>query len=93
MGPNSRILISDQVMNTTCGTEALASAPAPLPANYGYGHRFQNLRDLNMMCLFNGRERTADEFKSLAERSGLKVAKIWEVRGMVSITEMRLADP
>ncbi|KAH8099822.1 S-adenosyl-L-methionine-dependent methyltransferase [Cristinia sonorae] len=93
LGPNSRILISDQVMNTTCGTDAIASAPAPLPANYGYGHRFQNLRDLNMMCLFNGRERTADEFAGLAARSGLKVAKIWEVRGMVSITEMRLADP
>jgi hypothetical protein len=34
MGPRSRILICDQVMNTTLGSEELTAAPAPLPANW-----------------------------------------------------------
>ena len=34
MGSRSRILICDQVMNTTLGSEELAAAPAPLPANW-----------------------------------------------------------
>jgi hypothetical protein len=34
MGPRSRILICDQVMNTTLGSQELTAAPAPLPANW-----------------------------------------------------------
>ena len=34
MGPRSRILICDQVMNTTLGSDELVAAPAPLPANW-----------------------------------------------------------
>ncbi|TCD63172.1 hypothetical protein EIP91_005869 [Steccherinum ochraceum] len=94
MGPNSRILISDAVMIPTCrsSTETVTPAPYPLPANYGFAHRFQNMRDLNMLTLFNGRERGPDEWKELARKAGLRVEKIWECRGYVWITEMRKGD-
>lgn len=34
MGPRSRILICDQVMNTTLGSKEVTPAPLPLPANW-----------------------------------------------------------
>ncbi|TCD63174.1 hypothetical protein EIP91_005871 [Steccherinum ochraceum] len=94
MGPNSRILISDAVMLPTCSSDSAAftTAPAPLPANYGAAHRYQHLRDLNMLTLLNGRERGPEEFRMLAEKAGLKLEKIWECRGFVWITEMRRKD-
>ena len=91
MGPNSRLLIVDQVMNTTCGSPVIQRAPPPLPANYGYAWRMAHLRDLNMMTLSNGRERTPEDMVAFAAESGLKVEKIWPCRGYVWITELRKA--
>lgn len=91
MTTNSRILIADMVMHTTLGSPFLKSAPAPLPANYGYANIFQNMQDLAMLALFNGTERTPEQLSALAGRAGLKVVKIWECRSAVSITEMRQA--
>ncbi|KAJ5481462.1 hypothetical protein N7475_000274 [Penicillium sp. IBT 31633x] len=52
MKSNSQILICDQVMNTTAGfTERIASAPEPLPANYGYFTRYSHQRDITMMSI------------------------------------------
>ncbi|TFY67302.1 hypothetical protein EVG20_g3987 [Dentipellis fragilis] len=90
--PNSRILVCDQVMNTTCGSPSISSAPAPLLANYGYAVRFAHMRDLNMMAEFNGRERTPEDLQTLAKRAGLQVSKIWPCRGLVWITELRILD-
>ncbi|KAI0958974.1 hypothetical protein AcV7_004641 [Taiwanofungus camphoratus] len=91
MGTNSRILIADQVVHPTVGSSFLAPAPAPLPANYGWAHQFTNQGDLNMLTMYNGKERTPDDFSLLAERSGLRMVKIWECRGLCQITEMRRA--
>ncbi|KAI0931113.1 hypothetical protein AcW2_010267 [Taiwanofungus camphoratus] len=88
MGPNSRVLTADQVIHTTLGSSHLKPAPPPLPANYGYAHQFAHIRDLNMLTLFNGMERTPDDLSILAKRADLEVTKIWECRGMVSITEI-----
>lgn len=41
-----------------------------------------------MLTLFNGMERTPDDLSILAKRADLEVTKIWECRGMVSITEI-----
>ncbi|KAL4250246.1 hypothetical protein ABKN59_003125 [Abortiporus biennis] len=90
LGPNSRILISDQVMRTTCGSQHSKSAPHPLPANYGLAHRYLHELDLAMLTLFNGRERTAEEIDTLAKKAGLEVVKIWECRGVIWITELRV---
>lgn len=91
MSPTSRILVADMVMHTTVGSNLLKNAPAPLPANYGSASIFKNMQDLAMLALFNGTERTPAQLSVLAERAGLKVAKIWECRSLVSITEMRLS--
>jgi hypothetical protein len=90
MGPKSRILICDPVMNTTLGCPEIPAAPAPLPANYGYHVRYCHTRDIALMATINGIERTPSEFKALFERAGLKLVKFWETRSMVGITEAGL---
>lgn len=87
--PRSRILICDQVMNTTLGCPELQPAPSPLPANYGYYTRYSHHRDLAMMGIINGIERTPRQFRELVEKAGLRVEKIWECRSQVSIVEVR----
>ncbi|KAH8647766.1 S-adenosyl-L-methionine-dependent methyltransferase [Xylariales sp. PMI_506] len=93
MGQESRILIADQVMNTTIGSEDLNSAPEPLLANYGYATAYSHRRSLIMMTLFNGIERTPAEFKVIIEAAGLKMTKIWECRGQINMVECRLPGP
>ncbi|CAN9179538.1 unnamed protein product [Alternaria sp. RS040] len=92
MGPKSRILICDPVMNTTFGCAEIPPAPSPLPANYGYHVRYCHTRDLALMATLNGIERTPTEFKALLESAGLRLRKFWEVRSMVGITEAGLND-
>ncbi|EED80501.1 predicted protein [Postia placenta Mad-698-R] len=88
MSRTSRILTADQAIHTTAGSAYLTRAPEPLPANYGFAHVLANARDLNMMALFNGMERTPEQLGALAEKAGLRLVKVWECRGMVAITEM-----
>ena len=73
----------------TCGTPELEAAPAPLPANYGYSVRFSHQRDLCMMGIINGIERTPGQLRNIVEKSGLKIEKIWECRSQVPIAELR----
>ncbi|KAF7341413.1 S-adenosyl-L-methionine-dependent methyltransferase [Mycena venus] len=65
----------------------LSIAPKPLLPNYGQPQRFIHCRDLNMMSLINGTERTVTEMTHVIESAGLVVEKIWECRGAVHITE------
>ncbi|KAI0512934.1 S-adenosyl-L-methionine-dependent methyltransferase [Xylaria bambusicola] len=90
MGPRSRILICDQVMNTTRGCAELPAAPAPLPANWGYYTRYSHQRDLAMMSIINGIERKPTEFKDLVDRAGLRLRKIWDCRSQVGLVEIVL---
>ena len=93
MTPNSRILIADQVMNTTTvGCDQIASAPWPLPANYGYFQRYSHQRDLAMMGIINGIERTPDQFQAILKASGLEMSRIYECRSPVSLVEAVLAQ-
>ncbi|KZT03249.1 S-adenosyl-L-methionine-dependent methyltransferase [Laetiporus sulphureus 93-53] len=92
MGLHSRILIAGNVMQTTVDSSYLKSAPSPLPANYGYGNSFANMHDLYMFTMVKGGERTVEEFSILAARSGLQMTKVYECRGLSSITEMRRDD-
>lgn len=92
LSSSSRVLICDQVMNTTNGCEELEPAPWPLPANYGVYTRYSHQRDLAMMGIINGIERTPAQFKAIVEASGLRMDRIWECRSQVSIVEVRLAD-
>ncbi|KAI0939258.1 hypothetical protein AcW1_004349 [Taiwanofungus camphoratus] len=92
MGTNSRILIADQIINTTVGSVYIKAAPSPLPPNYGYASSFGNVHDLTMMAIHNGKERTPEQLLELADRAGLKLTQIWEGRGIISIAEMRRND-
>ncbi|KAE8146903.1 S-adenosyl-L-methionine-dependent methyltransferase [Aspergillus avenaceus] len=90
MGPKSKILLCDMVMNTTFGSPEISSAPFPLPANYGYHTRYCHGRDLAVMSIINGVERTPAELKDIVEKAGLQLKKVWEVRSVVGITEIGL---
>ena len=76
-------------MNTTFGSPQLHGAPSPLPANYGYYTRYSHHRDLAMMGIINGIERTPRQFRELVEEAGLRVERIWECRSQVSVVECR----
>jgi len=91
MSSTSRILICDQVMNTTLGCPELPPAPAPLLRNYGVWARYSHMRDLAMMGIINGVERTPEEFRTLVQRAGLRVERVWECRSQVGIVELRRA--
>lgn len=94
--PQSRILICDQVMDTTAEQPTVPGgrslAPKPLLANWGYVKRYSHQRDLAMMSIINGIERTPDEFRVLASKAGLVVRKMWECRSQVGLVEMGLPD-
>lgn len=87
MAPHSRVLICDQVMNTTLGCAQIDPAPVPLPANYGAFTRWSHQRDLTMMAIINGIERTPAEFEDIVHKAGLVVSKIWLCRSQVSLVE------
>ncbi|KAL4915849.1 S-adenosyl-L-methionine-dependent methyltransferase [Aspergillus aurantiobrunneus] len=87
MNERSRLIICDQVMNTTVGCEEIECAPKPLPANYGYFTRYSHQRDLAMMTLINGIERTPAEFKDIASRAGLVLRKFYDCRSPVGLVE------
>ncbi|KZT74218.1 S-adenosyl-L-methionine-dependent methyltransferase [Daedalea quercina L-15889] len=89
MGPESRVLIADMIVHPPLGSRHLRSAPAPLPANYGRANLFTGMRDMVMLAMFNGSERTPEQIDAIANRAGLKIEKIWECRGPYSITELR----
>jgi hypothetical protein len=90
MGPSSRILIADLVMNTTVGCDELKPAPEPLPANYGHACSFAHRLDMLMMSVYNGIERTPAELEDIMERAGLRLSKIWKSRSQLYIVECRL---
>jgi hypothetical protein len=87
MGPHSRVLIADQVMNTTLGGSELPSAPAPLLANYGTYVRFSHQIDIALLSTINGIERTPLQFKRIVEAAGLRIDKIIGARTQVSVVE------
>jgi hypothetical protein len=45
-----------------------------------------------MMALLNGIERTPREFRTVIEKAGLKLLKIWDCRSQVSLVEVVLPD-
>lgn len=77
-------------MNTTLGCPEMKRAPLPLLANYGYYTRASHSRDITMMAVINGIERTPAQIKALVEAAGLKLQKIWECRSVMSLVEVVL---
>jgi hypothetical protein len=89
MSEKSRLLICDQLMNTTNGCNEINSAPSPLLANYGYYTRYRHSRDISLMAVLNGIERTPPEFSQLIKKAGLRLIKFWETRSLFGIIEVQ----
>ncbi|PMD30938.1 S-adenosyl-L-methionine-dependent methyltransferase [Hyaloscypha variabilis F] len=87
---NSRILLCEQIMNTTLGFDQITKAPEPLPANYGAVKRYSHQRDLCLMSTLNGIERTPAQFRNIIEKAGLKIERFWDCRSQVGLIEVRL---
>ncbi|KAJ5456732.1 O-methyltransferase [Penicillium desertorum] len=89
LSDTSRVLICDQVMNTTHGSDEMDNAPSPLPANYGYYSRYHHQRDMSLMGTINGIERTPQQFRELVEKAGLRLSRVFETRSIYSIVEVQ----
>ncbi|KAL9032135.1 MAG: hypothetical protein Q9180_006679 [Flavoplaca navasiana] len=72
--------------------QLITPAPSPLPANYGTAVRFSHQRDLCMMGIINGIERTPAQLQKIVESAGLVVEKVWECRAQVPIVVVRLKE-
>ena len=90
MSQSSRLLIADIVINTTLGSSELVSAPAPLPANWGFHTRLDRQVDINVLTFLNGIERTPAQIRAIASRADLNLVRMWECRGCIDLTELRL---
>ncbi|KDQ22115.1 hypothetical protein PLEOSDRAFT_1109237 [Pleurotus ostreatus PC15] len=79
-GPKSKLLINEFVPQYIVrgGLASNAQAPAPLLPNYGAGNKRLYQQDMNMMILFNSKERTLEEFIKLGEASGFRFEKLWD---------------
>ncbi|TFL03932.1 S-adenosyl-L-methionine-dependent methyltransferase [Pterulicium gracile] len=96
MAPHSRILVHDYVLQHACPNADQAShgtevSPAPLLPNYGAGSVRGYAQDVNMMTLFNGKERTISDMRYLGERNGLEVVRVWDLAEL-GIVEFKLKD-
>ncbi|TFY65537.1 hypothetical protein EVG20_g5555 [Dentipellis fragilis] len=78
MGPSSRILIHEFVLQPNFSTSAdVDIAPKPLSPNFGYGNSMSFMEDVSMFVGTNSGERTLDEFIQLGADAGLRFVKLW----------------
>ncbi|KAL4262477.1 O-methyltransferase COMT-type [Pleurotus pulmonarius] len=80
VGPTSRLLINEFVVQYIVrgGLASESQAPRPLLPNYGAANRRLYQQDINMLLQFNSKERTLDEFIKLGEASGFRFQKLWD---------------
>ncbi|KAG1895982.1 O-methyltransferase [Suillus fuscotomentosus] len=73
MGPNSRVLIQDYVLLHTFeepdveADESTKDHKAPEPTLLNFGCSTAHQHDMTMWLLFNGKERTLNEFKNIGQ--------------------------
>jgi hypothetical protein len=58
----------------------------------GHGPHESKLNDLNMLVMRGGRERNEDEFRTLLERAGFRLARVIPTSSAVSVVEGRPLD-
>ncbi|KAJ6460913.1 S-adenosyl-L-methionine-dependent methyltransferase [Mycena sanguinolenta] len=76
-GKESKLVLFDLVMPYACETPGAPPVPAPLLPNLGVaGAGFVTNLDIEMMTVFNGRERTVDQFRALGEATGWKLEEV-----------------
>ncbi|KAJ3553485.1 hypothetical protein NM688_g3587 [Phlebia brevispora] len=82
-GPETQLVIMDSIMLYACEEPPSSipgalhpPAPAPLLPNGGYAKTIDYLKDLTMMALHDGIERTLPQFQKIVEESGWKIVKV-----------------
>ncbi|KAJ8588308.1 S-adenosyl-L-methionine-dependent methyltransferase [Rhizopogon salebrosus TDB-379] len=95
MGPNSRVLIHESVLFHTVQEpgvqiDGLSIAPKPMLPNFGAGTHRAYHQDLGMWCLFNAKERTLDEFKTLGSTADLALTQVYDLVETM-VMEFRIA--
>ncbi|KAI3603712.1 hypothetical protein WG66_006691 [Moniliophthora roreri] len=85
----SRLFIHDFVLKHVYSTVkpdsgsdmsiGIERAPEPLLPNYGTGNIRHYNQDVNMLAMFNSRERTCEEYATLGEEAGLCLIKVWDL--------------
>ncbi|KAF7368965.1 4-O-methyltransferase 1 [Mycena venus] len=74
---DSKLVLFDLVMPYACETPGTPPVPSPLLPNLGVaGAGFVTSLDIEMMTVFNGKERTVDQFKALGEATGWKLEEV-----------------
>ncbi|KAJ7489535.1 S-adenosyl-L-methionine-dependent methyltransferase [Mycena latifolia] len=76
-GAGSKLVLFDLVMPYACEAPGAPPVPFPLLPNLGVaGAGFVTALDIEMMTVFNGKERTVDEFRALGEATGWKLEEV-----------------
>ncbi|KAF7377776.1 4-O-methyltransferase 1 [Mycena sanguinolenta] len=76
-GKESKLVLFDLVMPYACETPGAPPVPSPLLPNLGIaGAGFVTNLDIEMMTVFNGKERTVDQFRALGEATGWKLEEV-----------------
>ncbi|KAG6827647.1 hypothetical protein H0H92_011013 [Tricholoma furcatifolium] len=73
---------------THTSESAFQEAPEPMLPNYGLGKIREYSLDVYLMVTLNSRERTLEEFISMATKAGLNFVKLWPA-GEMSVIEFR----
>ncbi|KAG2062721.1 hypothetical protein BDR04DRAFT_840534 [Suillus decipiens] len=96
MGPNSRVLIHDcmlfhPIQEPGVETFEVNKAPEPMLLNFGAGNKTAYQEDLTMWLVFNSKERTLNELKTIGTGAGLIVTKVYDLAGTMAV-EFRIAQ-
>lgn len=98
MDKHSRLVIHEYILQHVDRDSAVLSeksgveiAPEPLLPNFGGGNIRLYNQDFIMLLIYNARERTLEQFISIAKEVGLKFEKVWDLAEM-SLLEFSLAD-
>ncbi|KAF5365107.1 hypothetical protein D9758_010955 [Tetrapyrgos nigripes] len=87
MKPSSCVLIHEIVMmdgvrsaeDQESQATSMAKAQEPLLPNYGSGNLRHHNQNLNMLGLFNARQRTRGQFRALGESAGLELVEVLDL--------------
>ncbi|KAL5536481.1 hypothetical protein ACEPAF_303 [Sanghuangporus sanghuang] len=72
-GPNTKLLVIDNVLDHVCGTDQDATRPpSPLLPNLGGASLLSYSADVAVFCVLNAGERTIEGFKDILTPSGWK---------------------
>ncbi|KAF8579388.1 S-adenosyl-L-methionine-dependent methyltransferase [Ramaria rubella] len=99
MVPSSRLLVIEIVIVPSLSQSRspppapkdknVGDAPWPLPKDYGFVNRYPHHQSMEIMNLFNGLDRTLDEYVSLFRLSGLELVEVHRIRKLVSVMEVK----